>query len=102
MQASALSVSDLNEYVRRSLAGDPMLQHIAVRGEISNFKPYSSGHWYFSIKDEMSRLACVMFRQHNMSLRFMPKDGMKVVRDRVRRAVYVSSGSYQFYAEGSG
>ncbi len=99
MQASALSVSDLNEYVRRSLAGDPMLQHIAVRGEISNFKPYSSGHWYFSIKDEMSRLACVMFRQHNMSLRFMPKDGMKVVLTG-SAGLYVSSGSYQFYAEG--
>lgn len=99
MQASALSVSDLNEYVRRSLAGDPMLQHIAVRGEISNFKPYSSGHWYFSIKDEMSRLACVMFRQHNMSLRFMPRDGMKVVLTG-SAGLYVSSGSYQFYAEG--
>jgi exodeoxyribonuclease VII large subunit len=99
MQASALSVSDLNEYVRRSLAGDPMLQNIAVRGEISNFKPYSSGHWYFSVKDENSRLACVMFRQHNISLRFMPRDGMKVVLIG-SAGLYASSGSYQFYAEG--
>lgn len=99
MQASALSVSDLNEYVRRSLAGDPMLHNIAVRGEISNFKPYSSGHWYFSIKDENSRLACVMFRQHNISLRFMPRDGMKVVLIG-SAGLYASSGSYQFYAEG--
>lgn len=99
MQASALSVSDLNEYVRRSLAGDPMLHNIAVRGEISNFKPYSSGHWYFSIKDEASRLACVMFRQHNMSLRFIPRDGMKVVLIG-SAGLYVSSGTYQFHTEG--
>ena len=98
MQASALSVSDLNEYVRRSLAGDPMLQGIAVRGEVSNFRPYASGHWYFSLKDEHSRIACVMFRQHNMGLRFKPQDGMKVVM--VGSAgLYTVSGSYQFYAE---
>ena len=98
MQASALSVSDLNEYVRRSLAGDPMLQGIAVRGEVSNFRPYASGHWYFSLKDEHSRIACVMFRQHNMGLRFKPQDGMKVVL--VGSAgLYTVSGSYQFYAE---
>lgn len=99
MQASALSVSDLNEYVRRSLAGDPMLHDIHVRGEISNFKPYASGHWYFSLKDEISRIACVMFRQYNMGLRFLPRDGAKVVLSG-SAGLYVSSGSYQFYAEG--
>lgn len=99
MQASALSVSDLNEYVRRSLAGDPMLHNIAVRGEISNFRPYASGHWYFSLKDEGSRIACVMFRQYNQALGFMPRDGMKVVL-RGSAGLYVSAGSYQFYAEG--
>lgn len=99
MQASALSVSDLNEYVRRSLAGDPMLHNIAVRGEISNFKPYSSGHWYFSLKDAGSRIACVMFRQYNTGLRFLPRDGMKVVLIG-SAGLYVTSGSYQFYAEG--
>ncbi|NLD34540.1 MAG: exodeoxyribonuclease VII large subunit [Clostridiales bacterium] len=98
MQASALSVSDLNEYVRRSLAGDPMLQGIAVRGEVSNFRPYASGHWYFSLKDENSRIACVMFRQHNMGLRFKPQDGMKVVLIG-SAGLYTVSGSYQFYAE---
>lgn len=98
MQASALSVSDLNEYVRRSLAGDPMLQGIAVRGEVSNFRPYASGHWYFSLKDEHSRIACVMFRQHNMGLRFKPQDGMKVVLVG-STGLYTVSGSYQFYAE---
>ena len=98
MQANALSVSSLNEYVRRSLAGDPMLQGIAVRGEISNFRPYASGHWYFSLKDEESRIACVMFRQHNAYLGFKPSDGMKVVLIG-SAGLYVSSGSYQFYAE---
>ena len=98
MQANALSVSALNEYVRRSLAGDPMLQGIAVRGEVSNFRPYASGHWYFSLKDEESRIACVMFRQHNAYLGFLPSDGMRVVLIG-SAGLYVSSGSYQFYAE---
>lgn len=98
MQENALSVTALNEYVRRSLAGDPMLQGIALRGEISNFRPYASGHWYFSVKDEESRIACVMFRQHNLYLGFMPSDGMKVVLIG-SVGLYTASGSYQFCAE---
>lgn len=99
MQASALTVSDLNEYVRRSLAGDPMLRDITIRGEISNFKPYASGHWYFTLKDEGSRLSCVMFRQYNMHLRLTPREGMKVLLHG-SVGLYVQSGAYQFYAEG--
>lgn len=99
MQGHVLSVSDLNEYVRRSLAGDPMLQDTQLRGEISNFKPYASGHWYFSLKDEQSRINCVMFRQHNVRLQIQPRDGMQVVL-RGSAGLYVSSGNYQFYAEG--
>lgn len=76
-----------------------MLRGIAVRGEISNFKPYASGHWYFTLKDAGSRLNCVMFRQYNMGLRFMPREGMTVVL-RGSAGLYVQSGSYQFYAEG--
>ena len=57
-----LQVSDLNEYVRRSLAADPMLRSLRIRGEISNFKAHSSGHWYFTLKDDQARIACVMFR----------------------------------------
>lgn len=98
MQQIALTVSDLNEYVRRSLAGDPMLHGIALRGELSNFRPYASGHWYFSLKDENSRIQCVMFRQYNMALRLRPQDGMRVVL-RGSVGLYVTSGSYQFYAE---
>ena len=51
-----LQVSDLNEYVRRTLAADPMLRSVRLRGEISNFKRHSSGHWYFTLKDERSRI----------------------------------------------
>ena len=58
----SLTVSDLNEYVRRSLASDPMLKDLKLRGEISNFKRHVSGHLYFSLKDEQARIQCVMFR----------------------------------------
>ena len=98
MRPGTLSVSELNEYVRRSLAGDPMLQGIAILGEISNFKRHTSGHLYFTMKDEASRISCVMFRQHAQMLRFQPEDGMRV---RLSGAVglYSATGSYQFYGE---
>ncbi len=98
MRAGPLSVTALNEYVRKTLAGDPMLQGIGVRGEISNFKKYTSGHLYFTIKDENSRLACVMFRQYAQNLRFTPRDGLSVVLYG-SAGLYTAAGSYQFYAE---
>ena len=98
MQINTLTVSDLNEYVRRTLAGDPMLQGLALRGELSNFRPYASGHWYFSLKDEECRITCVMFRQHNMQLDFKPIDGMKLILIG-SAGLYKNSGTYQFYAE---
>ncbi|MDD4080892.1 MAG: exodeoxyribonuclease VII large subunit [Eubacteriales bacterium] len=98
MQARALSVSDLNEYVRRSLAADPMLQDVTLRGEISNFKRHTSGHLYFSLKDENSRIACVMFRQYAQMLRFYPQDGMMVLLSG-SVGLYTASGSYQFYGQ---
>lgn len=99
MQGTQLSVSALNEYVRRSLAGDPMLHNVYLRGEISNFKQHVSGHWYFSLKDESARIACVLFRQHNLSVKFVPKDGVQVVLFG-SVGLYTASGSYQFYGEG--
>ena len=99
MQGTQLTVSGLNEYVRRSLAGDPMLHHVYLRGEISNFKQHVSGHWYFSLKDESARIACVLFRQHNLSVKFVPRDGMQVVLFG-SVGLYTASGSYQFYGEG--
>jgi len=98
MQARALSVSDLNEYVSRSLAADPMLQDMIIRGEVSNFKRHSSGHLYFSLKDESSRVACVMFRQYAQMLRFYPQDGMMVLLSG-SVGLYTASGSYQFYGQ---
>ena len=76
---SAFSVGELNEYVRRTLAADPMLQRMKLKGEISNFKRHTSGHWYFSLKDDTARINCVMFRQHNQTVRLAPRDGLQVV-----------------------
>ena len=77
--AWTLSVSELNDYVRRAIASDPSLRFLSIRGEISDFKRYSSGHWYFTLKDETSMIQCVCFRQYNMRLDFRPENGMKVV-----------------------
>ncbi len=93
-----LSVSELNDYVRRSLASDPSLRFLSLRGEISDFKKYASGHWYFTLKDEQSRIQCVCYRQNAMRIRFQPENGMRVVLTGAV-GLYTVSGSYQFYAE---
>ena len=99
MPGITLTVSQLNDYVRRSLASDPILQQINLRGEISNFKMYSSGHWYFTLKDEQSRIDCALFRQYTYTVRFQPRDGMKVIVSGTA-GLYVQGGKYQFYADG--
>ena len=93
-----LTVSDLNEYVRRSLAADPILRVIRLRGEISGLKLHVSGHWYFTLKDDKSRINCVMFRQSAQQISFRPQDGMRVVLEGTV-GLYTASGMYQFYAE---
>ncbi|MBQ7305879.1 MAG: exodeoxyribonuclease VII large subunit, partial [Clostridia bacterium] len=93
-----LAVSDLNEYVRRTLAADPMLRSLRLRGEISNFKRHTSGHWYFTLKDEHSRINCVMFRQNAMRMSLRPMDGMQVILTG-SVSLYAEGGQYQFYAE---
>lgn len=92
------SVEEINEYVRRTLAMDPVLHQVKIRGEISNFKRHSSGHWYFSLKDEKSRITCVMFRQHTFNAPRFPKDGQQVLLQG-NVSLFVRDGSYQFYAE---
>lgn len=78
---------------------DPMIRNIQLRGEISNFRNYiSSGHWYFTLKDEKCRIECVMFRQNNHTAAFMPRDGMKVVLSGTA-SLYPESGKYQFYTD---
>jgi exodeoxyribonuclease VII large subunit len=94
-----LTVGELNEYVRKSLAGDPMLRNLFLRGEISNFKRHVSGHLYFTLKDENSAIQCAMFRTAAAGLSIRPADGMKVIL-RGSVGLYVKTGSYQFYADG--
>lgn len=93
-----LEVSDLNEYVRRMLASDPMLHQVRLRGEISNFKRHPSGHWYFTLKDDRCRIACVMFRQNAMRMSLRPADGMRVIVSG-SVSLYAEGGTYQFYAD---
>ena len=92
----ALSVTELNEYVRRKLAGDPVLRAVTVRGEVSGFKRHVSGHCYCALKDETSRVQCALFRQHAALVRFPIEDGMRVTVTG-SASVYVQSGSYQLY-----
>lgn len=95
-QPEPSTVTELNEYIKGRLENDPRLSRIFVRGEISNFTRHSSGHLYFSIKDEGGQIRAVMFRSAAASLTFVPEDGMKVlVMGSV--SVYVKSGSYQIY-----
>ena len=96
MAQQVLSISQLNEYIRGKLDNDPMLGGIAVRGEISNYKVYPSGHHYFTLKDEASSLKCVMFKGNAMRLRFRPDNGMKVIA-MGKITVYPRDGVYQLY-----
>lgn len=92
------SVSSLNAYIKGLFARETVLQHILVRGEVSNFKRYMSGHCYFTLKDAKSALKCVMFRSYASRLRFQPENGMQIVVEG-RIAVYERDGVYQLYAE---
>lgn len=91
-----LSVSDVNRAVKSSLEGQFRL--LWVKGEISNFKPHTSGHFYFSLKDSKSQINAVMFRGFNQALKFRPKDGMEVVV-RGKISVYEPRGNYQIFCE---
>ncbi len=99
MQQSAISVKQLNFYVKSLLEGDKNLVNIAVFGEISNFKNhYSSGHWYFSIKDNDAAIRCVMFKGNAQRVNFSVSDGMKIIL-KGRVSLFEKDGQYQFYAE---
>ena len=90
------SITQINAYIQGKMNEDPMLAQVAVRGEISNYKLYPSGHHYFTLKDEQSALKCVMFKGNAMSLRFRPASGMKVIA-LGRISVYPRDGQYQLY-----
>ncbi len=95
--AETVSVSQLNNYISAVLEFDENLANIKVSGELSNVKPHSSGHIYFTLKDEESKISGVIFRGQAYSLKFRPKDGMKVVVSG-RVSVYTKGGTYQIIA----
>ena len=99
LNETVLSVSTLNEYVSRLLENDLRLRSIRVSGELTGFKRHSSGHLYFSLKDENALIRCVMFRSSAAKLGFEPSDGMQVVLSG-SVSLYVKDGQYQFYATG--
>lgn len=96
MQMKTLSITQVNEYIRTMMDGDGLLSSLAVRGEISNYKVYPSGHHYFTLKDEGAALKCVMFKSSAMRLKFRPENGMKVIA-MGRITVYPRDGAYQLY-----
>jgi len=93
---SVLTVSEVNSYIKTMMDHDMLLYNIYIRGEISNFKPHHSGHFYLTLKDEISSIRAVMFRSANIRLRFRPENGMKVIAQG-RITVYERDGQYQLY-----
>ena len=96
MGQQVLSVSQINEYIRSVMDADHLLAAVAIRGEISNYKMYPSGHHYFTIKDDGGALKCVMFKGNAMRLKFRPENGMKVIA-MGKITVYPRDGAYQLY-----
>ena len=96
MAQQILSITQINEYIRAKMDDDQLLNGVAVRGEISNYKVYPSGHHYFTLKDEGAALKCVMFKGNAMRLRFRPDNGMKVIA-MGKISVYPRDGAYQLY-----
>lgn len=96
MSKEPLSISELTLYIKDIIEEDALLQSVYVRGEISNFKRHSSGHMYFTLKDDAAKIKCVMFRGYNQFLKFLPEEGMKVlVQGEV--SLYERDGQYQLY-----
>ena len=94
----AVTVTDLNKYIKDKIADDEYLNNVLVKGEISNFKNHYTGHMYFTLKDENCLIKCIMFKSYAQKLNFMPKDGMKVmVFGSV--SVFERDGVYQIYVK---
>ena len=80
MEEKTFTVSEINAYLRKKLSLDPTLKNIYIKGEISNYRTYSRGHSYFTLKDENSQIPAVMFKNNkDRFLKFEPKDGMNVI-----------------------
>ena len=96
---NTITVSQLNGYVKSLVENDPRLSHISVSGEISNYKNhFSSGHWYFTLKDKNASIRCVMFKSSASRVNFEVQDGLAVTL-KGRVSLYEKDGQYQFYAE---
>ena len=98
MNNNYITVTEVNKYIKEIVNEDLLLKKVYLKGEISNFKAHSRGHYYFTLKDENSRIAAVMFSFNNRNLKFVPYDGMKVLVSG-KIDVYEASGSYQIYVE---
>lgn len=96
MENKVLSISQINDYIRTKMDSDPLLTSVAVRGEISNYKLYPSGHHYFTLKDEDASLRCVMFKGNAFRLKFRPENGMKIIAVG-KISVFPRDGAYQLY-----
>ncbi len=96
MAQQVLTITQVNEYIRASMDSDPLLSGIAVKGEISNYKVYPSGHHYFTLKDDGASLKCVMFRSSAARLKFRPENGAKIIA-MGKITVYPRDGAYQLY-----
>ena len=99
MAQQILSITQINEYIQGIMDRDTTLRSISVRGEISNYKVYPSGHHYFTLKDEGGALKCVMFKGNSVKLRFKPENGMQIIA-MGRISVYPRDGAYQLYCTG--
>ena len=96
MELKPVTVTQINEYIRSQMDQDPLLRSVAVRGEISNYKLYPSGHHYFTLKDDGGTLKAVMFKGNAFRLKFRPENGMKVIAFGTI-SVYPRDGAYQLY-----
>lgn len=98
MEHHIFGVAEVNQLVKCLLDNEPLLQKLYVRGELSNYKMYPSGHHYFTLKDPEGALRCVMFRGQASKLRFRPENGMKVIAAG-RISVFPRDGAYQLYCD---
>lgn len=96
MKLKTLTVTDVNSYLKRIVDNDFIMNNLSVKGEVSNLKFHSSGHIYFSLKDEDSKINCVMFKNDAKSLEFLMENGMEV-NIKARLSLYSKEGTYQLY-----
>ena len=98
MDNNYITISELSKYLKSKFDEDLLLRKVYLKGEISNFKAHTRGHYYFTLKDETSRISAIMFASNTRSLKFLPTDGMRVlVTGRI--SIYEATGGYQIYVD---